>query len=146
MTRQSEPTTAMIDSEMLAAAREAGASDLFVMVAAVDPEAVYVSHNYVAREVARTLDGVPPEERPERLAEDIEMRGDFMTALWEGDLAEALYHADGTNRPLLIRLLNDDVILSALIEDRGSYESAIRWYQPEAERYGWEAVDAVNNE
>ena len=136
----------MIDSEMLAAAREAGASDLFVMVAAVDPEAVYVSHNYVAREVARTLDGVPPEERPERLAEDIEMRGDFMTVLWEGDLSEALYHADGTNRPLLIRLLNDDVILSALIEDRGSYESAIRWYLPETERYGWEAVDAVNNE
>ena len=130
----------MIDSEMLAAAREAGASDLFVMVAAVDPEAVYVSHNYVAREVARTLDGVPTEERPERLAEDIEMRGDFMTALWEGDLAEALYHADGTNRPLLIRLLNDDVILSALIEDRGSYESAERWFAPHRERYGWDAV------
>jgi len=107
---------------------------------------VYVSHNYAAREVARTLDGVPPEERPERLAEDIEMRGDFMYALWEGDLAEALYHADGTNKPLLIRLLNDDVILSALIEDRGSYESAIRWFQPHSERYGWESVDAFNHE
>lgn len=136
----------MIDSEMLAAAREAGASDLFVTVAAVDPDAVYVSHNYVAREVARTLDGVPPEERPERLAADIDNRGSFMTALWEGDLSEALYHADGTNRPLLIRLLNDDVILSALIEDRGSYESARRWFQPQSERYGWEAVDAINHE
>ena len=146
MTRHSEPTTAMIDSEMLAAAREAGASDLFVTVAAVDPDAVYVSHNYVAREVARTLDGVPPEERSKRLAADMDNRGSFMTALWEGDLAGALYRADGTNRPLLIRLLNDDVILSALIEDRGSYEAARRWFQPQSERYGWEAVDAINHE
>ena len=133
--------TLTIDSEMLAAAREAGADDLFVMVAAVDPDAVEIGRNYVANEVVRVCDGVPAEERPERLQARVEQAGDFIGALWDGDLAEALYRADGTNKRLLFRLLADDVMMSALIEERGSYESAHSWFQPNAERYGWEAAD-----
>lgn len=142
----SETTTPTLDSEMLSAAREAGADDLFIMVAAVDPDAVAIARNYVADEVARTLDGVPDEERVETLERDIAHRGDFMLSLWDGDLAEALYHADGTNKRLLFRLLADDVMMSALIEDRGTHESARRWFQPNAERYGWEAADTFNHE
>jgi len=142
----SETTTPPLDSEMLATAREAGAHDLFVMVAAVDPEAVEISRNYVANELARTLDGVPDEERTERLTVDRDRRGDFWRALWDGDLAEALYRADGTNSRLLFRLLSDDVMMSALIEERGSYESAHRWFQPNAERYGWESAEMFHHE
>ena len=137
MTRQSEPTTPPLDREMLAAAREAGAHDLFIMVAAADPKAVEISRNYVAELLVRTLDGVPDEERTERLVDERDRRGHFWRALWDGDLAEALYRADSTNSRLLFRLLSDDVIMSALIEERGSYESAHRWFQPNAERYGW---------
>lgn len=137
----SEITTSGVSPEMLAAARAEGASGLFAMVAAVDPDAVEVSHNYVAREVARRCATADPDEYREQLRVCAEMSGDFIGALWDGDLAEALYRADGTNRPLLIRLLNEDVIMSALIEERGSYESAERWFAPQRERYGWEAVD-----
>jgi len=142
----SETTTPTLDSEMLAKAREAGASDLFVMVAAVDPDAVEIARNYVADELARTLDGVPAEERAERLSREMDRRGDFWRELWAGNLAEALYRADGTNKRLLFRLLADDVMMSALIEERGSYESAHRWFQPNSERYGWEAADTFNHE
>ena len=134
----SETATAGVTPQMLAAARAEGASGLFTMVAAVDPDAVKVSHNYVAREVARCCQNADPEEYREKLRACVE--SDFIGALWDGDLAEALYRADGTNRPLLIRLLNEDVIMSALIEDRGSYESAERWFAPQRERYGWDAV------
>lgn len=136
----SETATAGITPQMLAAARAEGASGLFTMVAAVDPDAVEVSHNYVAREVVRRCQNADPEEYRERIRACVEMSGDFIGALWDGDLAEALYRADGTNRPLLIRLLNEDVIMSALIEDRGSYESAERWFAPQRDRYGWDAV------
>lgn len=141
-----ENTTPTPDTEMLAAAREAGADDLFIMVAAVDPAAVEVSRNYVANEVGRACDGVPAEERPERLQSRVERAGDFIGALWDGDLAEALYRADGTNSRLLFRLLADDVMMSALIEDRGSYESAHSWFQFNSERYGWEAANTSNDE
>lgn len=142
----SETTTPTLDSEMLAAAREAGADDLFVMVAAVDPDAVEIGRNYVANEVARACDGVPDEERPEAVGRRVERAGDFMRALWDGDLAKALYRADGTNSRLLFRLLADDVMMSALIEERGSYESAHSWFHPNAERYGWEAADTHHHE
>jgi hypothetical protein len=142
----SETTTPTLDSEMLAAAREAGADDLFIMAAAVDPDAVEIARNYVADEVARTLDSVPDGERAETLERDIAHRGEFILSLWDGDLAEALYHADGTNKRLLFRLLADDVMMSALIEDRGTHESARRWFRPNAERYGWEAADTFNHE
>lgn len=142
----SETTTPTLDSEMLAAAREAGAAELFVTVAAVDPDAVAIGRNHAGDFVARVCDGVPVEERPERLETRVERAGDFMSDLWDGDLAEALYHADGTNKRLLFRLLADDVMMSALIEDRGSYESAHSWFQPNSERYGWEAADSFNRE
>lgn len=135
----SETATAGITPQMLAAARAEGASGLFTMVAAVDPDAVKVSHNYVAREIARACQDTPDDEYGEAIHHVVDRAGHFMAALWDGDLAEALYRADGTNRPLLIRLLNDDVIMSALIEDRGSYESAERWFAPQRDRYGWDA-------
>lgn len=127
-----EPTA---DDELtrsdLVATREAGASNLLSLVAAVDPAAVGIETNRVAETVARADD-------MDRLRD---RSGHFIAALWEGDLAEALYRADTSNRRLLFRFLSDDVILSALAADRGSMESAESWYLPFKEEYGWPATD-----
>lgn len=122
---------------MLTAAREAGASDLFVMLAAVDPAAVEVSKNFVARRLARACDETDRAEWPDAIKRMADRSGDYMAAVWDGDLAEALYRADGTNSRVLFRLFDRDVLLSALAEDRGSIESAERWFDQRHERYGW---------
>jgi len=111
----------------LMAARSAGASNVFILLASIDPTEAQVKRNFVADRLAR-YDS--PEAIPERA-------GDFLGSLWDGDLAEALYHADGTNSRLMIRVLSDDLLLSALAADRGSMESARKWYHPYRERYGW---------
>lgn len=108
-------------------ANRAGADTVFLILAAVDPEAVGVDYNHLARKLARTDD---KSELPHTA-------GDFVHHLWEGNLAEALYHADQTNMRLIIRTLSREVILSALAEDRGSMESALKWFKPNEERYGW---------
>lgn len=115
----------------LMAARSAGASDVFIMVASIDPDVAGLDTNFVADRLARYDD---PGMIPERA-------GDFLGSLWDGDLAEALYHADGTNSRLMVRVLSDDLLLSALAADRGSMESAHRWYDPYRERYGWPSDD-----
>lgn len=141
----SETATPTPDSEMLADARREGADGLFTMVAAVDPDAVEIDRNYVGEKLARTCAGID-DGRPEAIGREMERSGDFIRALWDGDLAEALYRADARNKRLLIRLLDPDVLMAALIEDRGSYESAHDWFQPNRKRYGWEAADTFNDE
>jgi len=111
----------------LTRARKAGADTFFLILAAVDPGAVDVPYNHVATKLAHTDD----------LSRDSRRWGDFMGNLWDGDIAEALYHADGTNMRLIIRTLSRDVLLAALAEDRGSMESAERWFKPNEDRYGW---------
>ena len=120
-----------LTSDDLVAIREAGASNLLSLVAVVDPEAVGIETNRTAETVARVDD-------MDRLSN---RSGHFIKALWDGDLAEALYRADVSNKRLLFRFLSDDVILSALAEDRGSMESARSWYEPYNEEYGWPALD-----
>jgi len=132
-------TTDGIDSEYLAAARKAGASSLFLVVAAIDPDAIGAERNYVATKlVRRAEDGgdgddvtVPPLPR---------RAGDLITALWDGDLAEALYYADAANTRLLVRTFSESVLVSALAADRGSEESARRWLEPKLDRHGWDVV------
>lgn len=134
-----EATNAEIDPQMLTAARQSGASDLFVMLAAVDPSAVHVDQNHVTQRLARACDGYDPAAYTAAIEREAGRWGDFMTAVWDGDLAEALYHADTRNTKLLVRLLDYDVLLSALAADRGSVESAEAWLDPVVERYGWDA-------
>lgn len=117
-------------SDIVEASRE-GADTLFLVLAAIDPAVVGVEYNHVARKLAQTDD----------VSRIPSMGGDFMANLWEGNLAEALYHADTTNMRLIIRTLSRDVILSALAADRGSMESAERWFKPNEERYGWSQED-----
>ena len=116
-----------LDREDLIRAQRAGADTFFLIIAAVDPAAVNLSRNHAAEKLAHTDD----------LSRDGRRWGDFMENLWSGDIAEALYHADGTNMKLIIRTLSRDVLLSALAEDRGSMEAAERWFKPNEDRYGW---------
>jgi hypothetical protein len=123
------------DDETLHAALAAGSDELLVAVAAVDPETVGVSKNYVRNELIRAVehtDGPAHEAIQSRL----ERSGDFITALYEGDLAEALIYADGSNKPILFHLFSRKYLLAVLAEDRGSMESARRWLDPYLERYG----------
>lgn len=124
-----------IDDETLHAALAAGSDELLVAVASVYPEEVGVDKNYARLELIRAVehtDGPAHEAIQSRL----ERSGDFMAALYEGDLAEALYHADGSNKPILFHLFNREYLLAVLAEDRGSMESARRWLEPYLERYG----------
>lgn len=134
MSVQSAPE---IDASDLEAARRAGASELFVMVASMDPVAVEIEYNFVARKLASALDGVGEHDAPAHAERMGARSGDFVTALWDGDLAEALYRADARNSRLLLRTFSKDVLLSALAEDRGSMESARSWLEPNLDRYGW---------
>ena len=127
----SEVDTSEFGAPDLAAAREAGADDLLIMVASVDPDAVSVDYNHVYRTLANYDDMKQARDRA----------GHFIGALWDGDLAEALYRADVANKKLLLRLFAEDVLMAALIEDRGSEESARRWLDPYIEKYGWSAED-----
>lgn len=134
-----DTTTPRLDRNDILAAREAGASGLFLMVAALDPDAVGVEFNYTGRELARaTADADSHAERVEAAEAMIDRKGHFITALWNGDLAEALYRADGRNTRLLVRSLDRELLLAYLQADRGA-ESAERYLSDVEERYGWDA-------
>lgn len=135
----SETTTPTVDVQMLTDLRQAGASHYFTLVTAIDPDAVEVDRNHVAEKVAMTAQRADPDHVPAALKSMSETAGHFVAALWDGDLAEALYRADGTNKRILIRLFPEDLLLSALAADRGSMESARSWLDPNIERYGWDA-------
>lgn len=117
------------------AAREAGASAIFAIIAAIDPEAVEVTKNLLGRKVARATE--PDDPDPAEIRDAVQRSGSFANAAWDGDMAEALYRADATNSRILFRTFDRDVLLAALAEDRGSIESAERWLGPNLERYGW---------
>lgn len=120
-----------IGPETIEGLKEAGASNYFIAVVAADPAALGVAKNYAARKVARW------QAEGREFAEAAAQSGHFMSALWDGDIAEALYRADATNSRILVRLFNHDVLLAALIEDRGSVESARSWLDPTLDRYGF---------
>lgn len=132
----SSPTAAQIR-----ATHDADLSDLFRLVASLDPAAANVDRNGAAEALARSTD--PEDPDPDEIRARIERSGDYVGNLAEGDLAGALYHSDGTHRRLLIRMLSEDLLLAALAEDRGSMDSARRWLDPERERYGWDTTPTV---
>jgi len=65
----------------------------------------------------------------------------FYQAVWDGDLAEALYRADAKNKRLLLRLLPEQRCVVALYEDRSTLEGARNWYDDHNRLYGWPAVE-----
>ncbi len=117
---------------------DAGASPILAAVVAVNPHDVGVSKNLADEKVKRALDGAKNEQHARnRLTEMREYGGDYFHALWEGELAEALYRADGTNSKILMRTFSYEYMLAVLAADRGSVESARSWLDPNIERYGW---------
>lgn len=122
-------TTPSVNSQMIDAAREAGARPWFTLIAAIDPEAVEEDHNYVAGTLAGAFED--PDQPTVEEAEMVpEQAGHFISALWEGDLAEALYRADLRNTRFIVRTFHEDILLEHLARDRGSMESARRWLEP----------------
>ena len=130
-----------ITREMIDAATEAGASAEFRVIAMIDPAAVGNEKNLAAQKLRRVFSdpGQPTPEEAKKLSES----GHFLSALWDGDLAEALYRADMSNKRLILRTFNERLIRERLVEDRGSVESANSWLQPNLERYGWDAVEGA---
>lgn len=117
------------------AAGEAGASTFFRILAAVDPEAVEVTKNLLARKVARATE--PDDPDPAEIRHVVQRSGSFAGAAWDGSIAEALYRADAVNTRIIVRTFDEDVLLAALAADRGSIESAESWLNPYLDRYGW---------
>jgi len=117
---------------------DAGASPLFLAVVAVDAHEVGVDYNLARVKVRVALDE-PSDDEPalKRVRGVIQRGGHYIQALWEGDLAEALYRADGTNSKILMRTFPYEYMLAVLAADRGSVESARSWLDPEISRYGW---------
>ena len=125
-----------VTRDMIDAAAEAGASSWFRLIAAADPTALGVSRSHISDRLVRCFDD-PTDPSPEEVERMVERSGSFTTALFEGDVAEALYHADAANMKILLRLLNHDLLREHLAHDRGSIEAANRWLEPNIERYGW---------
>lgn len=117
---------------------DAGASPLFLAVLAVDPHTVGVDRNLVRQKVRVALE--PPlndDTALERIRNTVQRGGHYFQAVWEGDLAEALYRADGTNRKILIRTFPYEYLLAVLAADRGGVGSARSWLDFYVDRYGW---------
>jgi hypothetical protein len=129
-----------VTREMIEAAREAGASAYYRVIAAANPHPLGVEHNYVGEELVRCFDD-PAEPTAEEVDRMAKRSGDYVWSLFKGDIAEALYHADATNMRILLRLFDADLLREHLVDDRGSVESADRWLEPNLERYGWPGYD-----
>lgn len=128
-------TSNSLTTEMLRAAKEAGASGYFMAAAAADPEALEIDENYVAVKLISEFHSADGD--PARMETALSYRsGDFVGNLFDGNLAEALYRADTDNMRLLVRLFSEDLMLSELAAERGSEESARRWLEPNLDRYG----------
>lgn len=136
---KADTSTSSIGYDHITAAREAGASPIYLMLASIDPDSVEIEYNHIARKLSRHLDGIEDRDRAVAEAEHMaHQSGHFMSALWDGDLAEALYRADMTNMRLIIRTLDERILMDALVADRGSEESARRWLEPNLDKYGFD--------
>lgn len=119
------------------ALQKAGASGYFIVVFGQDPEDLGVSKNYARQKLLRAWDTDDVSAMAVTAAKTADRSGDFFSALWSGHLARALYHADATNLRILLRVFSEEILVAELAADRGSVESAQRWYDDYDSRYGW---------
>lgn len=111
--------------------RDDGAAPELLAVLRADPESVGINR-HSNREAARKH----LNRRPDGLHLET-VGGDHFAALWNGDLAEAFYHADGSNTRLLLSVFGEQYIVERLIaDDNRDPEVAARMVGERVERYG----------
>jgi len=105
---------------------DAGASPEFVTVMLADPS----DHQDVDRFTVKQL--VRKHDDPERVAE---RGGDFAGNLWDGDMAEAFYHADINNTKLLLDIFGPNYLWAAAVSDGEAPIHFRRILHEKTERY-----------
>jgi hypothetical protein len=58
-----------------------------------------------------------------------------MTAVWDGDVPEAIYRADIKNTKLIFNTLSEPYLVAMLVSSRGSLEAANRYKEGTEESY-----------
>lgn len=102
-------TKTVTDGQLTDELRKAGASEEFIRVLRFDENKVHATRNSIRQEVAKQVDsfGADPSDVP------VVPSGHFFSALWDGDVEEAVIRADGSNARIIeavFGLTRDDVL------------------------------------
>jgi len=114
-----------LTAEHIHTARDLGASNVCLALAVQHPERADVERHFVTDRLTSLLEYEDGDI--DVSADRLDRMGHFMTAVWDGDVSEAIYRADIQNTKLMFNTLSEPYLMAMLVSARGSLESAIRY-------------------
>lgn len=114
-----------LTAEHIHTARDLGASNVCLALAVQHPERADIERNFVTAKLVSLLEDEDGEI--DVSAYRLDHMGHFMTALWDGDVPEAMYRADIQNTKLMFNTLSEPYLMAVLVSARGSLKAANRY-------------------
>jgi hypothetical protein len=122
-----------LTAEHIHTARDLGASNICLALAVQHPERADIERNFVTDNLVLMLEDTDGEINPSD--DELDRMGHFMTAVWDGDVPEAIYRADIKNTKLIFNTLSEPYLVAMLVSSRGSLEAANRYKEGTEESY-----------